>query len=339
MTDGTNSTGSTLSITVENINDAPVVDAAVEVVVRVEEDDFDNTGARVEDVDDAISDVDAGALVGIAIIAVDDVDGGAFEFSLDGGATFEPVGAVSEASALRLAGGNQTRLRLVPPPGSNESFNVTYVAWDQTDGGGSGSRADVSGARGSDTAFSSATGVIEFNIDPVNDAPVFTTPPPNPVVADEGEELIVSIPVFDEDGPELAVRLEGSTLPASAVVDLGTPINGSAAGTVTVTLTWTPLFSDAGDYTFTLVADDSLLEASLVVNVRAVAIDVDGDGVPDTVEALIGTSPGSNDSDGDTISDLEELGPDPQNPPDSDDDGIIDAFDDDSDGDGVPDSV
>jgi hypothetical protein len=63
--------------------------------------------------------------------------------------------------------------------------------------------------------------------------------------------------------------------------------------------------------------------------------DTDMDGVSNGVERTIGTDPTSGDSDGDGVSDGVEIGADVANPLDTDNDGIIDALDDDDDGDGV----
>jgi MYXO-CTERM domain-containing protein len=66
--------------------------------------------------------------------------------------------------------------------------------------------------------------------------------------------------------------------------------------------------------------------------------DSDSDGVLDYWENYWGTDPYDNDWDNDGISDGEEWGTDEQNPRDTDEDGLIDARDPDSDGDAVPDS-
>ncbi|MDM8528334.1 PKD domain-containing protein, partial [Anaerolineales bacterium HSG24] len=67
--------------------------------------------------------------------------------------------------------------------------------------------------------------------------------------------------------------------------------------------------------------------------------DSDEDGVLDGPEIMAGLDPHVTDSDGDGIPDITEVGSDPNNPLDSDDDGTIDALDDDADGDGILDSV
>ena len=67
--------------------------------------------------------------------------------------------------------------------------------------------------------------------------------------------------------------------------------------------------------------------------------DADGDGLSNGLETKIGTDPNNADSDGDTIPDPVEVGDDPENPPDSDEDGTIDALDTDSDDDTIPDKT
>jgi Bacterial Ig-like domain/Bacterial TSP3 repeat len=74
------------------------------------------------------------------------------------------------------------------------------------------------------------------------------------------------------------------------------------------------------------------------------ATDADGDGVPDSVEVMLGTNPNNPDSDGDGIWDNYELstkgdGVGPFTAVNSDGNGPIDALDTDSDDDGIPDSV
>ncbi len=63
-------------------------------------------------------------------------------------------------------------------------------------------------------------------------------------------------------------------------------------------------------------------------------LDSDGDGLTDNTEDSLGTDPELADSDGDGVDDLTEVG-DPSSPTDTDGDTIIDALDEDDDGDGL----
>ena len=62
--------------------------------------------------------------------------------------------------------------------------------------------------------------------------------------------------------------------------------------------------------------------------------DTDGDGLADESELLIGTDPSNPDSDEDGLADGQEITV-PSDPEDTDDDGLIDALDEDDDGDGL----
>ena len=65
-------------------------------------------------------------------------------------------------------------------------------------------------------------------------------------------------------------------------------------------------------------------------------VDQDGDAISDEDERSLGTDPSNTDSDGDGVEDNEELGVDLINPIDTDNDGIINALDEDDDNDGIP---
>ena len=65
--------------------------------------------------------------------------------------------------------------------------------------------------------------------------------------------------------------------------------------------------------------------------------DDDSDGLPNSLEAQLGTWSTLFDSDGDQLSDSIEVGGDPLNPRNSDGDALIDALDEDSDNDSLPD--
>src|SRR5439155_23524037 len=119
---------------------------------------------------DNVTDVDSGALLGIAVTAADTVNGSWF-YSINGGTTWNALGTVSEASARLLAADGDNRLYFQP----NANFNgtiasaITFRAWDQTSGV-DGNLANTS-ANGGTTAFSTATDTASLTINAVNDAP------------------------------------------------------------------------------------------------------------------------------------------------------------------------
>ncbi len=70
----------------------------------------------------------------------------------------------------------------------------------------------------------------------------------------------------------------------------------------------------------------------VVLNKRT---DTDNDGLLDSQEKILGTNPLKRDSDGDKVSDAIEIGMDINSPQDTDEDGVMDALDDDDDNDGI----
>ncbi len=91
--------------------------------------------------------------------------------------------------------------------------------------------------------------------------------------------------------------------------------------------------------TFTLESEEIIQTASNIHSIPILPVDIDGDGIPNLVEDRIGTDRNNPDTDGDSISDGDEILPYLNHPPDTDKDGTIDALDTDSDNDGIPDSI
>ena len=151
-----------VSITVNAVNDAPVLDPSGDLHLNpIVINDFNNPGTLLSDIlasggGTPISDVDAGALQGVAITQVDNTNG-AWQYTTDGGASWNNLAPVSPSTARLLAVNANTRLRFVP----NTLFNgpvdpgVAFLAWDQTSGAAGGT-GDASSTGGS-TAFSVAS--------------------------------------------------------------------------------------------------------------------------------------------------------------------------------------
>src|SRR5205814_970799 len=120
---------------------------------------------------DNVTDVDSGAVLGIAVTAADTAQGSWF-YSTDGGSNWNALGAVAGNNARLLAADASTRLYFQPNVDYNGTLAnaITFRGWDQSSGA-NGGLADTSGSGGT-TAFSSATDVAVITISAVNDAPV-----------------------------------------------------------------------------------------------------------------------------------------------------------------------
>ncbi len=166
----------TATISVVAVNDAPVLDnSGTMTMTSITEDQTTNSGDTVGNIllsasGDRITDVDSGAVEGIAITGTTN-GSGTWEYSINGGTTWVQVGSVAESSALLLR--STDRLRFVPNGENATTGNITFRAWDQTGAtnGLHGSKVDAS-VNGGTTAFSSATEVASITVTAVNDAPV-----------------------------------------------------------------------------------------------------------------------------------------------------------------------
>ncbi|MDH5515754.1 MAG: cadherin domain-containing protein, partial [Gammaproteobacteria bacterium] len=83
-------------------NDAPVLTGANNLI-SIDEDPVSNTGTLVSTlIAGQVTDADAGALTGIAVVGVDDTNG-SWEYTTDGGSNWYAFGAVDSTSARLLA--------------------------------------------------------------------------------------------------------------------------------------------------------------------------------------------------------------------------------------------
>jgi hypothetical protein len=103
-----------------------------------------------------VSDVDTGALTGIAVTAVVNTNG-AWQYSTNGGTSWTAFGIPSANNARLLAANVNTRVRFVPLTGYFGPVNngITFRAWDQSTGT-AGNTANTS-TNGGTTAFSATT--------------------------------------------------------------------------------------------------------------------------------------------------------------------------------------
>ncbi|CAO3456589.1 hypothetical protein [Azospirillum argentinense] len=178
---GLSPTAATVTLTVSAVNDAPVLTAASPALTGIDENATANGGQTVASVLGAsVGDVDSGALQGIAVTGLTSGNG-AWEYSLDDGATWTAMGAPTDGAALLLRATD--RLRFVPDGRNATTASLTYRAWDQTSGS-AGSTADTT-ADGGTTAFSSATDTAGLTVTAINDAPTLSGGPVDLTATDE----------------------------------------------------------------------------------------------------------------------------------------------------------
>ena len=160
------STGGTSSITVTAVNDAPVFSSASNFTT-ITEDQTTNAGQLVSSLFSS-TDVDTGAVNGASRSGSQTPSNVLWQYSTDGGSTWNGVGAVSGSSALLLR--STDYVRFVPDAHNADAASISFYIWDQTSGS-TGTKVDVS-TRGTTTAFSSTGGTSSITVTAVNDAPV-----------------------------------------------------------------------------------------------------------------------------------------------------------------------
>ncbi len=181
--DGAGPATASIALHVTAVNDAPVLTPASPVLPGMTEDQTTAAGLSVGSFRGAISDVDTGAVAGIALI--DSVSGnGLWQYSLNSGSTWAPVGTVGSANALLLR--DTDLLRFVPDGQNGTAASFSYRAWDRSSGT-AGSKVDAS-TTGGTAAFSLATDTATLAVSDVNDAPVLSAMAP--VLSGIGEDDI-----------------------------------------------------------------------------------------------------------------------------------------------------
>ncbi|HTL31570.1 MAG TPA: hypothetical protein VL326_00520, partial [Kofleriaceae bacterium] len=236
----------TASLTVTGVNDAPVLDnTKTPALQNVAEDapaptgavgtlvsslvDFATPAGQV----DNVTDVDTNPQLGIAITAVDTANLTAY-FSLDGGTTWTPMGAVTGASARLLAADSDNRIYVNAGANVSGTFAtaITFRAWDQT-AGADGSLADTS-TNGGATAFSTATDTAGVVVSSVNDTPSVTNINA-PQTYTEDMPLDLTDMVVTDDDPSVTATLTLSNPAAGSLSVSGTATYDSLTGVWTVT--------------------------------------------------------------------------------------------------------
>ena len=161
-----------VALSVTPVNDAPVLDnSGFMSLTTITENDTNNSGNTIAQIiasagGDRITDVDSGAVEGIAISNV----GGNGTWQYNTGSGWTDAGTVSTTSALLLR--DTDSLRFVPNGQNGDTGTFLFQAWDQTSGS-AGAKVDASNSGGS-TAFSTQLEAGIIIVSSVNDAPTLT---------------------------------------------------------------------------------------------------------------------------------------------------------------------
>ncbi|MBF0125799.1 MAG: DUF4347 domain-containing protein, partial [Magnetococcales bacterium] len=171
------------------VNAAPTLDNSGTVTMTtITEDALTNAGQSISALVGALitdTDIDTppAPVEGIAIQTLTESNG-VWQYSTNGGASWNNVGAVSSASSLLLR--DTDLIRLLPdglnPPNNAApgSLNFTFVAWDRTGQSATwaaGSKVSTV-ARGNATPFSTNVETVGISVTDLNDAPVLTAASP-----------------------------------------------------------------------------------------------------------------------------------------------------------------
>ncbi|MBD2087076.1 DUF4347 domain-containing protein [Trichocoleus sp. ST-U3] len=189
----------TIPITVTPANDAPVLNNTGSPALTAINEDValaSNNWTLVSEIiasgagGNPITDADAGAVEGIAVIGVDNTNG-TWEYSTDGGSSWNKF-VVSAAAATVLKDTTSDLIRFLP----NADFNgtvtsgITFRAWDASDGLTSGKTGVNPGAGGGASSFSIDAETVSIIINPVNDAPSFTLGGNQSIAAGAGAQTV-----------------------------------------------------------------------------------------------------------------------------------------------------
>lgn len=160
-------------------NTAPILDADGSPLfdpIHVNVPNEQNPGTLVDDLIarmsplGGISDSYSGAPLGIAVNGLSNTSNGLWQFTVNNGTNWYPIGTTGNTNARLLYADGNTRIRFVPNFGFRGEVKIAFVAWDRTSGA-NGGVADVR-ARGGITPYSLAYEYASLFI--INQAPVLT---------------------------------------------------------------------------------------------------------------------------------------------------------------------
>ncbi|MBC8352364.1 MAG: FG-GAP repeat protein [Planctomycetes bacterium] len=157
----------TATLTVQGVNDAPVLDPSADhLPTAIDEDDTNSVGDTISSIVEpgSITDIDGPVIGGIAIVALDNSNG-VWQHAVDSSSW--TASTASPASALLLS--PQWRIRFVPNANFHGIATFSFRAWDQSTGV-SGGFADTT-TTGGTTPFSTIQENAVITVIQIDDPP------------------------------------------------------------------------------------------------------------------------------------------------------------------------
>jgi hypothetical protein len=242
------------------INHAPVLDdSGIFTLTLIDEDVTNSSGNTVIQIiasagGDRITDIDANAQEGIAIIDADQSNG-TWQYSLNSGVTWIGFGIPSVSAALLLP--TNAKVRFVPNPNFHGTANFTFRAWDRTTGVAGGT-ADISlpTSYGGSTAFSVNTAVASIK---VNARPTIT-PIANQVTNEDTPTSPINFTIGDPDNLVSSLTLTVTSSNSTLVPHTNISIGGTGANR---NLVITPALNQFGGTVIGITVSDGRISQTI----------------------------------------------------------------------------
>ncbi len=252
----------TVDITVNAVNDAPVMTGSGSNMTGITEDDTSNAGQTVASVLATVTDIDSINL-GVAIYGttvIGPTTGGKWQYNVNS-TGWTDFGSVAVGSALLLKSTDLVRFEPDTKNGQTASFD--YYAWDQYSGT-AGSKVDVNN-RGGSTPYSTASDSVSITVADLNDAPVVSTGYSTNFLVRSGRGVaIVNVDTFSITDVDKTSGGITDTI-ATATVKIKNGAIDNNFGTIYETLTLvdgTPVVGTPGSYTVAGTLDTLTISGS-----------------------------------------------------------------------------